>query len=126
MNEHQMTLGDLIGKLRECKQDAPVYFDFGYFAPDGIDSYRGYYDQLALGYKEYFWHETKPTAASLLAECEAAVGRVFTGYKGGEFIMDERTRVWVSRWGECAHTAVADITSNPYTVIIHTCYKQDY
>ncbi len=45
-------------------------------------SYRGYYSDLALERDA----GTRP-AAELLAECKAAMGQVFTGYKGGDYVM---------------------------------------
>jgi len=46
----QLTLGELIDRLKMMPQDEEVRYDFVHFRPTSVDSYRGYYDQLALGY----------------------------------------------------------------------------
>ncbi len=84
----QMTLGKLIAALEAM--------------PDGAEvanlcdshSYRGYYEDLA------FERATgvRP-AAELLSECKAAMGQVFTGYKGGDYVMGALTPVWVANYG---------------------------
>lgn len=38
-------------------------------------------------------------AAELLSECKAAMGQVFTGYKGGDYVMGALTPVWVANYG---------------------------
>ena len=39
-------------------------------------------------------------AADLLAECRAAMGEVFYGWKGGEFVMGALTPVWLAHRGD--------------------------
>ena len=57
-------------------------------------SFRGFYSDL------YFErHDGTRPAAELLAECKAAMGRVFTGYKGGDFVMGALTPLWVASYG---------------------------
>lgn len=86
----QMTLGKLISALSAMAAGAPV--------PNlrAAHSYRGYYSDLAFEY-----HGGNRPAADLLADAHAAMGRVFEGYKGGEFVMHENTPVWVASWGVC-------------------------
>lgn len=48
----QLTLGEFIFLLDRINKGATVRFDFERFVPTTIDSYRGYYEQLALGFKE--------------------------------------------------------------------------
>jgi hypothetical protein len=57
-------------------------------------SYRGYYSDLAFegGTSQIEAHE-------LLASCKSAMGKVFTGYKGGDFMMGELTPLWVASYG---------------------------
>jgi hypothetical protein len=86
--ETQMTLGKLIAALEAMPQGTHVA------NLRDAHSYRGYYSDLAfepaMG--------TRP-AAELLAECRNAMGRVFEGYKGGDFVMGETTPVWVACYG---------------------------
>ena len=41
-----------------------------------------------------------PTVAFLLEDAEAANGKTFEGYKGGDYTMDIATAVWADEWGE--------------------------
>lgn len=57
-------------------------------------SYRGYYEDLAFEPSD-----GTRTAKSLADECRRCMGQVFVGYKGGDFVMDALTPVWVSEYG---------------------------
>jgi hypothetical protein len=86
----QMTLGVLIEALEALPADRTIT------GLAGAHSYRGYYCDLAF----------KPasevrTVGELLAECRAAMGEVFEGYKGGDFTMGRTTPLWVACWGDC-------------------------
>ena len=65
-------------------------------------SYRGYYSDLAFkrgeGVRE---------AGGLLADCKAAMGEVFEGYKGGSFVMGALTPLWVAPYGCCGQKLMA-------------------
>lgn len=83
-----MTLGQLIEKLEKAPQDRVVRFGFG--APM---SYRGYYEDVAFEPAE------NVTVASMLAHARSALGATFTGYKGGEYTMQEYTQTWRAEYG---------------------------
>lgn len=86
--ETQMTLGKMIATLEAMPIDALVS------NLNNAHSYRGYYEDLA------FEHEVGTRkAADLLAECKEAMGKVFCGYKGGDFVMGALTPVWVASYG---------------------------
>ena len=83
-----MTLGHLIALL-EALDDERETVGLG-----ELESYRGYYCDLAFepsGDLE--------SVESLLARCRAAMGREFTGYKGGEFLMGAPTPLWIAPYG---------------------------
>lgn len=86
--ETQMTLGKLIEAL-EAMAPADMVANL-----NAAHSYRGYYSDLA-----FERGEGMREAGALLGECRAAMGRVFEGYKGGDFVMGERTPVWVACYG---------------------------
>ena len=88
--ETQMTLGKLIAALEAMPEGADIA------NLNSAHSYRGYYSDLAFEQRE----GTRP-ATDLLAECRAAMGQVFCGYKGGDFVMGALTPVWVSNYGCC-------------------------
>lgn len=85
----QMTLGSLIKSLESLDQDKEIV---GFGRPI---SYRGYYSDLAFEPSE------KPEKVSeLVARARSCMGKVFVGYKGGDYVMGETTPVWVARYGE--------------------------
>jgi len=88
--ESQMTLGDLIAKLETLPADTQVA------NLRDPDSYRGYYSDLYFECAE----GTRP-ASELLAECKGAMGKVFTGYKGGDYMMGAVTPLWIATYGSC-------------------------
>jgi hypothetical protein len=112
---HQLTLGELIAALEKEDQTLTVRYDFVHFAPAGIHSYRGYYDQLAIGYDH-----TEITVAKLLNTCKLAVGCTFTGYKGGNYKMDRNTRVWVANYNESGSTAIVGVRNDGWIVTLLT------
>lgn len=130
----QLTLGELIQKLEKCElthgeENEPknVCFDFGSAVPTGLDSWRGSYDELALGYKlsghdNNDEHFAKTTAEELLNELKSAIGKKFTGWKGGEFHMNENTRVWVANPGNAGNTGIVEVVDDGWRIILLTSY----
>jgi len=131
----QLTLGEVLEKLEpivknqkyvigKYKEEANVMFDFEYFFPTDISSWRGAYDELALNIKTYEG-ETKPLTITqfynLLKDC---IGKEFYGYKGGDYVMDIDTPIWVANYGNSGNTAVIDIVDNEYSIIIITGYRE--
>ena len=95
--ETQMTLGKLIAALEAMPDDAKVA---NLREPD---SYRGYYSDLF-----FERHDGTRPASELLAECKAAMGNVFTGYKGGEYVMGALTPLWIASHG-CLGKKMMDV-----------------
>jgi hypothetical protein len=93
-----LTLGSLVERLEAEDPDAEVY------GLGVLKSYRGYYDDLAFDPEA-----RRCTVADLLAECRRAMGRVFSGYKGGDFLMGETTPLWVSPYGDCTGMRLVDL-----------------
>jgi hypothetical protein len=94
--QSQMTLGKLIERLEAMPSDALI---------DGMEaphSYRGYYSDLAF---EKCANPVK--AADLLAISKGAMGRVFEGYKGGDFVMGALTPVWIADYGRLGEKLIA-------------------
>lgn len=124
----QMTLGELIEAMRVHARNSPdrvVRFDFVHFQPDGFHSYRGYYDQVALGYA---WPGHNPdgrdredvTTGRFLDECKAAAAATFHGWKGGDFQMSEATPVWVARPDESGGTAIVAVRDDGWCLRLIT------
>lgn len=110
-----MRLGELIDALEACEPESQVTFDFGGFEPTGIDSYRGYYSDLALSFGDQGL-----LAGKLLAELRDADGGVFEGYKGGKYRMDRSTPVWVANYGRSHGVAVVAVEDQDWRVLIRT------
>lgn len=114
----QLNLGQLVYELEKYKGEKNVRFDFGSFSPDGFDSYRGYYEQLALGFRE----SPQITVDALLKECNETMCKEFTGWKGGEYVMYPETPLWVANVGRTSGTAIVGVTDYGWQVIINTAY----
>lgn len=95
----QMTLGQMIEKLKSLPQDAKVRL------LGRLHSYRGYYQDLA--FERDIEKETE--VSSLLQHCQSAMGRAFAGWKGGDFLMGENTPLWISEVGEADGLKLLDL-----------------
>lgn len=95
-----MKLGGLIKLLESLnpKETLPV----GLSNPH---SYRGYYDDLAF---EPIKKESK--VSDILKVVRDCVGQTFTGYKGGDFTMDESSTIWIAHY-----SCTADKDESPST-----------
>lgn len=128
----QLSLGEIILKLEpivekqkqrlaDGQTEATVVYDFEYLFPNMIDSWRGSYSELALNFTSTGNNMKVTDFYCLLKD---AVGKTFTGYKGGEFTMSRQTPVWVANYGNSGNTAVIEIVDNDYQVIIMTGYRE--
>ena len=86
--ESQMTLGALITALEALPADRQIS------GLGELMSYRGYYCDLAFEPSEEI-----ETVDALLTRCREAMGKEFTGYKGGEFMMGTSTPLWIASYG---------------------------
>lgn len=115
-----MNLGTLIETLERMPADARVRFDSD--VPVGaLASYRGYYEQLALGTAN-----TEPTVAAVLEDARAADGGTFQGYKGGDFVMGRHTAVWADNIGDYSSVAITGARLVNGVVELTTMSIRDY
>ena len=84
----QMTLGKMIEALEAMPATAEIE------GLGDLDSYRGYYCDLAFEPSK-----EKRLATDVLEVCRAAMGQVFTGYKGGDYVMGALTPLWIAPYG---------------------------
>ena len=84
-----LTLGRLIDALSEC--DSKKVLPKGFSKPH---SWRGIYEELAFEPAE------NVTVGAMLADAQAAVGKTYQGWKGGDYTMTRDTAVHVSFEGE--------------------------
>ena len=116
----RLNLGELITRLSECPKDSQVVFDFGGLHPTQCDSYRGYYSDLAVGFSG---EGPRPSVALVIAMLKSAIGRTFTGWKGGDYRMTKKSLVWVANPGDTSDTVITSVQSHDYGVILHTAWE---
>lgn len=114
----QMTLGEFIRKLETANPKTPIHIDHEMIVPTHFDSYRGRYDQLALGFT------TKPGAVKLAGEvldnARGTISSTFAGWHGGEFDMAEDTPLWISNYGRASGVRIVGLDISEYGVTIMT------
>lgn len=126
-NSDQLTLGELILKLepivknQKDGEEATVRYDFEYLFPTSIDSWRGSYNELALNFETQGEEMKVSEFLKMLKEC---IGKTFTGYKGGDFMMHKGTPIWVANYSHSGNTAVIDVVDNGYVVLLITGYRE--
>ena len=118
MINNGLRLCDIIDQLKELPQDTPMRFDFSYACPGDLVSYRGFYEDLAVEPVD----DGGRTVADFLRACQAAVGKTFCGYKGGNYTMNENATVWVSHRGDATGTDIRGFHDEGYQVVILTGY----
>ena len=109
-----MTLGELIYTLKSFPKDYLVFIKPYDLIPTEFDSYRGYYDQLALNYDI----NGSCTVEKLLKLAKQSVKKTFIGYKGGNFLMTKNTPVWISNYGNTSNMLLTKVES-PFTGYVY-------
>ena len=107
-----MRLGKLIEILSNLPADKPIVTDTGH-PPGQFMSYRGYYEDLAFDAGE------EPcTVGEFLERARLARGKVFTGYKGGDFPMHDESLLWFSSYGCCSGDGPVGVREEDERVVI--------
>jgi len=113
---YHMTLGGLIEALSKEDPSAWVIYDtVDEASPSAPESYRGYYCDLSFPPSS-----TPITVGLLLNEAEEAIGKEFTGYKGGEFEMHADTPLWASAYGSASGLAIMGLKAVGNSVVLLT------
>lgn len=115
-----IALGELIGLLEGVPSTCEVRFAFNDFVPTRLQSYRGYYEQLALGFDTDY--QRGCTVANLLTALRSAIGATLDSYKGGGYTIGRDTPVWAANWGEAPSTAIIGLSEEGSTVYLETCH----
>ena len=99
--DYHLTLGGLIDKLDFASPNLPVTSDYG---PPGEGlSYRGYYCDLA------FEKEGEAiTVKDFLNRCKRLLDQEQEGYKGGQFLMERDTPLWISDYETDSNIAIVE------------------
>lgn len=85
------TLGKLINALQKFDKEEELEIAWEYYMPTGVDSYRGYYNELAISYGDRSFNDDDMTVGKFIGILESANGGTFTGWKGGEYTMNLNT-----------------------------------
>jgi hypothetical protein len=133
-----VTLGALIDalegrKFREDGKPRHIRYDFGNLLPSTLDSYRGFYSELALGFEDYDSRAKRlkhpcsmdeyPNVVELLTKLKAANGETFFGWKGGEFTMNSETAVFVANRGDATQCGITDLFADgDWLIVLMTDY----
>lgn len=120
MNFKGLNVGEFMDALRRHDPDEPVKYDFVHFGPTTLESYRGFYEDVALGYDDVTnGRYDYPTVRSLLTHFEATLGKVFEGWKGGNGRPVTRdTDLWVANPGETGNTVIVGVQELVYVTIL--------
>ena len=115
-----MNLGDFVDYLSGLSPDLYIIFDDGR-NPGKFNSYRGYYDNLALDCRK-----TRCKVSSILKKASGCINRALEGYKGGKYIMTKNTHLWYSEYGDVSCIKITHITVEHGMAIIHTLNDYTY
>ena len=88
------------------------------------DSYRGHHDQLAFPLASS--DSGRAPANVLLDTAVGCLGREFTGYRGGEFVMGSSTPVWVSNYGTASELQLIWIASDGEVIVSREFFDSDF
>lgn len=113
-----LQIQQLIDLLKQEPASNSVVFDFCHRSPTGVGSYRGYYTDLAIGHG---YGVDECTVGQLILMLENAIGKKFTGWKGGEFLMTPTTEVWVANPGEIG-SEIVGLADCSYRTVIETAF----
>jgi len=114
----RLNLGELIDLLKTQPQNEMCWFNFGGVSPTTCASYRGYYGDVALG----FDLEADPKVKDVIMELEKAVGAMYTGWKGGDFVMSRESQLWVANPGYTGGTVIVGLEDCDYMTILKTAW----
>lgn len=108
-----MTIGEVIQGLEAIDDKSlHVYYNFANIFPTSVDSWRGIYEQPALGWADGGLRQDiiAPTVAELLIELKNSVnGKVYTGWKGGEYVFSKDQTLHVDNPGDFSSTEISAI-----------------
>lgn len=133
MTKQFLTINDLIARLKAFEPDKRVRFEFCDSIPTRIASSRGYYDRPALGWSPSgysfrpFNKEQYPicTVESLIHELDEAIsGKMFCGWKGGEYYYSGDEPLYVDNDGDWTATRIVSVKLIDYTVVLITAKEQ--
>lgn len=133
----QFTVGKLISELEKMstfdnsgKFEKTIVFDFGSAIPTVINSWRGSYEEMALGYvltgydsNSKHFNDIKIT--EFIKMLKESIGKTFEGWKGGDWLCKESTPLWVANNGNNDHSIIVGLYDEGFQIVLLTGYT-DY
>ena len=111
-----MTIGEVINVLKLAKWDMPVRFAFCGLSPTKVDSWCGIYNEASIGFDE----SSAVTVKGMLHDLEGVVGgKLFSGYRGGQYQYTIDTPLHVDNYGRCTDTIIKSVEIKKYAVYIN-------
>lgn len=107
-----LTLGTLTDALKACDASEVRIAAPKRIVPVRLDSYRGYYSDLAIDYRTIDYDVGDRLTMSRVAFIKllhSADRKTFIGYKGGEYFMNRDTDIWISTYGECSGMRISGV-----------------
>lgn len=118
-----MNIENIKRYLAIADEKLPVYFDFCNCAPTTVASWRGVYAEPAIGWcvTGYGGNGKAPTVKELLDElCLATSGKMYSGWKGGDFTYNDKDTLHVDNQGECTDTEIISVEVCSSRITLHT------
>lgn len=114
-----MNIKEIRKALKNVDPSCGIYFDFCRCIPTKANSWRGSYDEPAIGWSENFGEES--TVGKFLEQLdELTSGKIYYGWKGGEFTYNEHHTLHIDNAGQSTETEISAITEKYGIVTIHT------
>lgn len=101
-------VGDLVDALEKAPRDAYLSFEWGGLKLGGWESYRGFYDRIALYPGDKYEWERVGAVLDALKE-DLGNKRVFEGYKGGDYSFQRNRLLHVATHGNTSNTVVTGV-----------------
>lgn len=128
-SKNMVTIIELVSMLSEYDENLEVLIDdveAGYVYPTGLSSYRGYYTDIQIEFAHAKHGDINTTTVgNLISDLSEAIGKTYTGYKGGDFTMSKITPVWIDNYGRCRNIVVTHVDLDGMQVIIRTMERHD-
>ena len=112
-----LTIESMLDKLSQHDNSDTITFSNGEFLDGSFGSYRGYYEDLSIGYsdKDQGFNTVKDLKDILNKALDKGI---MYGYKGGEFSIDEDTLVWLAGYSDLGDMIVGVAEVNGDVMII--------
>lgn len=114
------TINEVLAVLKKADPKAPVYFAPLCVVPTSVDSWRGSYNEPALGWAEPGNGLYAPTVEKLIKELEESIsGKLYYGWKGGEYTFTGDDTLHIDNPGRCNNVEIKEVEDRGYQVLIH-------